>query len=466
MKQLSATSHRPLPLASLSLQLESITGPPTEDFNPPESTDVQTATDPSLDYRSEPATSVQIAEWTDMGRTYQMPAYNRCCAQEGLVEDPEDYETLKYHPVDLGDIIQGAQARYRIVDKVGLKNDKWTYWAVWDIDSQLYRSLTIESAIHTAAGGKERMMILQMLKEDVEWAAGLEERMVVEKPGVDFIDAPYDLFEISGPNGLHLCYVTDVGTFSLSSVDGSDHADDPPLIPPTMNQKVRLRLVMELCKAVEFLHNKDITHGSIDSESVRFAYHQRSTAQNETTEFFARASETLPVKRLDGSPLCAARDAGVPKRLVFPQTHNFARWMRKGNEKPIICLSNFSCCRHIPFNSALDEAHVAYNADSSYDKDIFNLGHQCSIILGDGAIDLSHASNGRSEDLSREIYGIKVYKPDDPFAIDDYVNEKWYDDEEVTILCDILAMMARSRPHGKETISKIVNMLPRDWSSY
>ncbi|RPA87927.1 hypothetical protein BJ508DRAFT_300301 [Ascobolus immersus RN42] len=437
---------------------------PTEDNK---SQQDEEQSEPDFDHYAEPLpTAAEIAEWKASGRTYEMPTYWSYRANNILVEDPEDYQPRKLHPVNLGDIFIGSKSSYKIVDKLDF-HDYDASWAVWDINAGCHRGLKIESGNQLISEREELLKVYEFLSVEAKRASEMKERRPEQKPGINFLDVPYDVFNVTGPNGSHLCTVTDACTFSLRSLNRSEFVDQKPLLQEDMNPKIRLRLMFELCKAVQVLHNGGIVHGKIDPWTVRFAYGYQSVAREVAAENLGNDIWKISVRRLDGAHLCNELDATVPKELVLPNK-NFARDMREWNKAPIVCLTDFSKSRFLSHNQseAMFDTYPHTPGNITYARDIFDLGDWCTTILADEAANYKHLSRGENEKFERELSSIAIWNPNDPEAVEGYTYETWYDKTEVEILCKVLGMMGRKDSSERASIDAVVEMLPVEWGTY
>ncbi|KAL8810774.1 MAG: hypothetical protein Q9200_002315 [Gallowayella weberi] len=124
--------------------------------------------------------------------------------QDG-VEDLEGYTAGGYHPVNIGDLY--SNDRYRVVHKLG-----WgSYSTVWLArDLTLNRYVTLKIVVAIASKNSTEARIMQHLR-------GFSGD---NNAGSGFITSLLDDFYIDGPNGRHLCLVTEPARYS---VGGSKH---------------------------------------------------------------------------------------------------------------------------------------------------------------------------------------------------------------------------------------------------
>lgn len=131
------------------------------------------------------------------------------------VEDIERYQKGGFHPVKLNDKIYD---RYRIVHKLGYGSYS-TVWLALDEQQNQYVSLKFVAA--DSSIGRVEIEVMHRLRRGEGlfsdtpelWRPGNES-------GSEFVIKTFDEFEIQGPNGNHLCIVTEPLGPSLNSVLG------------------------------------------------------------------------------------------------------------------------------------------------------------------------------------------------------------------------------------------------------
>ncbi len=159
------------------------------------------------------------------------------------VEDIEEYKVGGYRSVHLGDVYQ---ERYRVVQKLGVGGFSTT-WLGRDTAAKRYAALKILKAEETEA--RSELNMLQRLAE-----------LQSDHPGRNHVRTLIDHFTIHGPNGDHLCIVTDLAGPSLSQVYnllGCDQIAGARRLQADLAGKA----VRQLVAAVDFLHSHKICHG-------------------------------------------------------------------------------------------------------------------------------------------------------------------------------------------------------------
>ncbi|KAH6903278.1 kinase-like domain-containing protein [Coprinopsis sp. MPI-PUGE-AT-0042] len=199
--------------------------------------------------------------------------------QAGGVENYNKYRPGGFHPVHLGDKFKDG--RYTAVTKLGYGSFS-TVWLVRDEWQGSLASLKILCADMPESSGTE-LDVLRRL------AAG-------EGEGKRFILQFLDSFVHRGPNGEHLCVVTEVSGPNLTEV-----ADDMDGLTPELGR----RFVLQLARGMEYLHSCGVVHGDIHIGNM--LYHLPALpliTSSEDVERFFGTPETLPIRLWEGrSPL-------------------------------------------------------------------------------------------------------------------------------------------------------------------
>ena len=165
---------------------------------------------------------------------YYSPVYQW---QDKRVEELEEYSTGGFHPVRIGD--EYCQSRYRILHKLGYGSFS-TVWLARDSLAGRYVSLKINTA--------------DASEDNFEWSVLNEfHRQTLGHPGSRFISFPLNSFWIPGPNGNHLCFVSNVLGPTLTNVRGS-YRELLPL-------KIARNVTVQLALALAYMHSGGIVHG-------------------------------------------------------------------------------------------------------------------------------------------------------------------------------------------------------------
>ena len=158
------------------------------------------------------------------------------------VEDIEKYRRGGFHPIHLGDCLKGG--RYCILHKLGYGGFS-TVWLARDEYQDRLVSLKVITA--EASQQQKELRLLRHLDEHVQ-----------ADPWRGSIIATLDDFIIDGPNGTHLCYVSQPGGPNLSAI-----SDSPGEIAGTRRLRAPLarKISRQLAKAVSMMHDVGIVHG-------------------------------------------------------------------------------------------------------------------------------------------------------------------------------------------------------------
>ena len=158
------------------------------------------------------------------------------------IEDLEKYEKGGYHPVSLGDTFD--KGRYRVVHKLGHGGSS-TVWLARDNARQQYVALKILCAEDPSITDIE---ILDFLK-----------CRNVNHPGHQYISFVYDTFGIDGPNGSHICLVSEVLGPCLA---------DLVSFGKQLRASASRTIARQLVRAVAYLHSENVCHGGTNSVPI------------------------------------------------------------------------------------------------------------------------------------------------------------------------------------------------------
>ncbi|RPA81268.1 kinase-like protein [Ascobolus immersus RN42] len=224
-------------------------------------------------------------------------------------EDPHLYRPNGFSPLLLDNILQGTDNRsYRIEDKIDSDYDD--YCIVWLVearkgpDNRVMQNLFVQRGDISSVLGETHKQILQYL---------MKERSTNTDPQspIMYLDIPSDIFEFEGLAGKHLCIVTRPDTLSftklIEDVDGLGKVED---------FEGRKRAIVQLAKAVAWLHGKEIIHGGINPNSVFFTGKVPLTDEDYRRNWLEDTNyrrNTAIVGRVDGKQVS---DPFVPKYMV------------------------------------------------------------------------------------------------------------------------------------------------------
>ncbi|KAH6877432.1 kinase-like domain-containing protein [Coprinopsis sp. MPI-PUGE-AT-0042] len=202
--------------------------------------------------------------------------------QEAGIENYTEYRPGGYHPVHLGDTFQDG--RYTVVNKLGYGTYS-TVWLVRDESQGSFASLKILSA-HASerSSGTE----LDVFRRSAA-GSGMGKRFVLQ-----FLDS----FVHQGPNGDHLCVVTEVSGPNLATYLGGIGPCDE------LTPEIARSFVLQSAQGVEYLHSCGIVHGDLHLGNL--LYH---------LPYFG-APETLAIRVVkDASPLYDVPH--IPRYVVY-----------------------------------------------------------------------------------------------------------------------------------------------------
>jgi serine/threonine-protein kinase SRPK3 len=154
------------------------------------------------------------------------------------VEDLEGYHVGGYHPVYLQD--EYSDGRYRIVHKLRFG----TYSTVWLAkDQHMNRYVAVKIIVAEASNTSSETRILRHLSNSQP-----------NHTGKSYVSPILDEICIDGPNGRHLCLVSEPARCNVAA---SKEASTNWMFPIGIAQAVATQAVLEL----QDIHSCDVVHG-------------------------------------------------------------------------------------------------------------------------------------------------------------------------------------------------------------
>jgi serine/threonine protein kinase len=169
-----------------------------------------------------------------------------CSMKSADIEDIDGYEPGRYHPVALGDVLDG---RFRVAHKLDFDGDA-TVWLCRDNVSNKWRAVRILCADESDPDDCADLRALEHFKDmDPDVLAANHH-----------IQLPLDHFWLDGPNGRHLCLVL---PFLGASVDG---------VCGVYGHVAGLMkdICFQMVEALRFLHSHNMCHGDFRPEKILF----------------------------------------------------------------------------------------------------------------------------------------------------------------------------------------------------
>lgn len=160
------------------------------------------------------------------------------------VEDLEVYRAGGYHPTHIGD--EFSAGRYRVVHKLGFGSFS-TVWLAHDRQKNRYVALKIIMAEYSEKS-TEYQILQRLQKGDVN------------HPGRHFVSSLLDHFSFEGPNGLHLCLVSEAAGSNIAKIK----ENSPKFkFPVKASRSIAAQIIMGLA----YIHSSGVCHGGINSPS-------------------------------------------------------------------------------------------------------------------------------------------------------------------------------------------------------
>ncbi|PQE30497.1 CMGC SRPK kinase protein [Rutstroemia sp. NJR-2017a WRK4] len=203
------------------------------------------------------------------------------------------YGSGGYHPAHLGDILKGT--RYQIVHKLGFGSLS-TVWLARDLENQCHVAIKIVVGNRSQAHHHE-LKILHSIMENGD----------PDHPGHKHVSHLLDSFYHEGPNGQHLCIVSEWLGPKVSSI-----AERCPNY--RLDGNLARRVSRQLLLAVDYLHSCGVAHGDIHTGNVLFRLSDAERSSSDCVTQQLGTPQVGKVARKDDSPL----EKGVPEYVKEP----------------------------------------------------------------------------------------------------------------------------------------------------
>ncbi|KAF4977314.1 hypothetical protein FZEAL_6137 [Fusarium zealandicum] len=279
------------------------------------------------------------------------------------VEMLERYRPGGFHPVAIGDSF--CNGRYQVIHKLGFGGHS-TVWLARDTSRQCYAALKICMA---EAAKDNEFKVMQLLS-----TSSME--------GKSLFRPVQDRFEITGPNGTHLCLVNDPEMMTLKDAK-------EPSISGFFQLPVARALAAQAVQAVDHLHRNGVVHGDLHVGNVLLPLPEL-VGHLTPSQIYQQYGEPwkIPITRLDCEPL----SDNVPQEAVMPIWLGKPSEDVKMNEARIILhdfgesyMPSVETRRHsnAPLSYRPPEGHFPNCGEPfSYSTDIWSLGCLIWEILG------------------------------------------------------------------------------------
>lgn len=164
---------------------------------------------------------------------------------EGL-EDIATYRLGGFHPVHLGDILNG---RFEVVHKLG-SGGYGIVWLCLDMQKNKWRAVKVMTAEHSAKGKDEK--VTRHLRSKANSQTMIENHVAI----------PFENFWIEGPNGRHQCLVLPV-----LGCDVMTWRMDLPWVQEEPGDQAR-EICAQIALGLKFLHECGICHGDFRPANI------------------------------------------------------------------------------------------------------------------------------------------------------------------------------------------------------
>lgn len=188
-------------------------------------------------------------------RSFHEPTYQW---QEDGLESLGVYQKGGYHPVQIGD--RYSNGRYQIVHKLG----SGSYSTVWLArDSEINRYVALKIVLADFSEASRESLVLRHLRDFKKANPG---------SGAKFLTTLLNEFYIDGPNGRHLCLVTDPTRGSL--------AESKETHPWLFQIRISRAIAAQAVLGLQTIHSSGIVHGGKMTLLVHHAFPAQSLTSN------------------------------------------------------------------------------------------------------------------------------------------------------------------------------------------
>ncbi|CVK98207.1 related to dis1-suppressing protein kinase dsk1 [Fusarium mangiferae] len=223
------------------------------------------------------------------------------------------YEAGGYHPLALGDVLEGG--RYKILHKLGWGSYSTT-WAAKDQKDDVYVALKVTKS---EAKQSRELKVLQALSSQPN-----------NNPGSHYVNKMLDYFTIVGPNSSHDCLVLELVGPNVADVV-ERHLKDSRL--PSNAARLFSKQILQ---GLDFLSASNIGHGDIHTRNLALTIPDLHSLSEKN--FIAKLGE--PDEGLVLGPDDAPLPKSLPARIVRPASFGH-REVQRILAKPSIKIIDF-----------------------------------------------------------------------------------------------------------------------------
>ena len=234
---------------------------------------------------------------------------------ESETEWVEEYRPGGFHPVDIGDLIDG---RFEVFHKLGA-GAFGVVWMCLERQTQKWRALKI--LVARFSNDKSELEVYEYLRS----------QSTPEELERNHIAAPLEHFHIDGPNGRHLCFVLPV----LGSEVSQWIWDQDPLKEGT--SIILKDVCRQLAQGVRFLHRNGVIHGDIKPTNIMLKLSGIDGLTKDEMGKLLGKPEMIPIETTSGS------DPGPHAPRYYVSTVD-GRWCKALNTTEIVIIDYTESC--------------------------------------------------------------------------------------------------------------------------
>lgn len=182
-------------------------------------------------------------------------------------ENIDDYKYGGYHPISVGDVYFSLDNKYQIIQKLGWGHFSTVWLAKSFKDNSHVAIKFVKSSSNYSEAAKDEIDILKNL-DKFKCKNYLKQYEILfndyNKLGSDFILSLLDDFEISGPNGTHVCMVFELLGENILNILSKFKQEQIRGIPKTISKPI----IKQLLLGLDYIHHCGIIHTDLKPENI------------------------------------------------------------------------------------------------------------------------------------------------------------------------------------------------------
>lgn len=299
-------------------------------------------------------------------------------------EPPERYCSGGYHPLSLGDVLH---QRYHIVHKLGFGSFSTT-WLAQDVQRQdKYVAIKVKTAESDCDSSETRTW--RHVWDAANTVRSEDESRQHAPPynaavGAHSMPPIWDEFTVEGPNGTHLCVVTDPARMTVAEAQDASYTR---LFQPDVARAI----VAQLIEAVAFMHTRGYVHADLHLGNILLELPNSIAELSPDQLYDTYGSPILEPVKVIGNGKEQPLSTKIPSHIVIPAWFGTSSEDVRLHEASVI-LSDFGeafmpsteqrCRSKTPLTIRPPEARFSPEKPLSFAADIWTLACSIWTILG------------------------------------------------------------------------------------